>query len=77
MENLKYINEKADIKIGDVLKHKSDGRRMVVVDFDRPDDEKRLNYRDKNKPICRFFHESTQKYDVQSFLFAELMKIEE
>ena len=76
MSELKFVNENLDINIGDVFKHKADGRRMVVIDFYKSSKHADPNVRDKNSPVCRFYNETKEKYEIQTFIYAELTKDE-
>ncbi len=76
MSELKFINENLDINVGDVFKHKADDRKMVVIDFHRSSNHADPNVRDKNTPVCRFHNDSKDKYEVQTFIYAELTKVD-
>ena len=66
-----------NFNIGDLVEHKADNRQMVVVDYGKPDTDPRWDAKDVNKPICRFFQDSTQTYISQQFVTSELRRIDE
>lgn len=68
---------KENFNIGDIVKHKADNRRMVVVDYGRPDNNPMPNAKDLKKPICRFYDDTTRKYVTSQFITEELVLIEE
>lgn len=70
MENQKYVNQELEIEIGDVFYHKSDDRKLVVVDFDYG--ETSMASKDKLRPICKYFLDGAYKQYV--FSFHELKK---
>ena len=75
MKEYKYINTELDINLGDIFKHKADDRKMVIYDFYPDGNGLSQTTKDKSIPICRYFNEKTDKYELKNFKFHELIKV--
>lgn len=59
-------------EIGTKVKHKSDDRVMVVIDYGKPANDMRIDAKDPNQPICRYINPISGRYEAIQFIAAEL-----